>query len=93
MFAGEDGLREATIRFGDSELKVAIVQGLANAGKVADRVVAGECPYDLVEVMACPGGCIGGAGQPVAKNFAVKRKRMKGILRDRSPVAVAQSPG
>ena len=44
-----------------TELKLAVVHGLRNARVVAEQVRAGTCPYDLIEVMACPGGCIGGA--------------------------------
>ena len=76
---GDEGLREATVSLGEAELKLAIVHGLANAKLVAERVERGECDYDLIEVMACPGGCIGGAGQPVARDFEVKRRRAKGL--------------
>jgi iron only hydrogenase large subunit-like protein len=60
---GVKGLREATLRIGDNDVRVAVANGLANAREVLDKVVAGE-PYHLIEVMACPGGCIGGGGQP-----------------------------
>ncbi|MDD3926404.1 MAG: [FeFe] hydrogenase, group A, partial [bacterium] len=76
---GEDGLREAVIVIGGVELKLAVVHGLINARKVADMVRAGECDYDLIEVMACPGGCIGGAGQPVARDADTRRRRTKGL--------------
>lgn len=78
---GLDGMREATIKLGDATLNIAIVHGLDNAGKIADQAVAGNCKYDLVEVMACPGGCIGGAGQPVVKNFAQRKARSEGLYR------------
>ncbi len=67
---GEASLREATIDLPGKTLRLAIVHGLGNAGKVLARLRAGDCPYDLVEVMACPGGCVGGAGQPYAPNHA-----------------------
>ena len=77
---GEDGLREATVCVNGIELKLAVVHGLANARKVAELVKAGKADYDLIEVMTCPGGCIGGAGQPVAKDRAdAKRLRAKGL--------------
>ena len=62
---GLDGVREATIPVpGVADLKVAVVYGLKNARRIMEQIKAGECPYHFVEVMACPGGCIDGAGQP-----------------------------
>lgn len=68
---GFEGLKEAIIPYKETELKVAIVSGLANANELVEKIKKGECYYDFVEVMACPGGCICGAGQP----FAEKRTR------------------
>ena len=76
---GFEGLREAKIYVGNKELKLAIVSGLQNAKTVADRVRSGEMVYDLIEVMACPGGCIGGAGQPVSRDPMARQKRCKGL--------------
>lgn len=76
---GEDGVREATLKFGDKELKLAVVHGLANARKVAEKVRAGETDYDLIEVMACPGGCVGGAGQPVTIDAKARTQRAAGL--------------
>jgi len=62
---GLDGVREATIPIpGVIDLKVAVVYGLKNARMIMEQIKAGNCPYHFVEVMACPGGCIDGAGQP-----------------------------
>lgn len=60
---GLEGVKETTIDYGGTELKIAVVSGLKNADNLIRRIKAGE-HYDLVEVMACPGGCINGAGQP-----------------------------
>jgi NADH-quinone oxidoreductase subunit G len=76
---GEDGIREATLQVKDKEFFLAVVSGLGNARKVIERIKSGKVRYDLVEVMACPGGCIGGAGQPVSKDPAVRKKRTRGI--------------
>ena len=76
---GEEGLREACVRAGDIELKLAVVHGLANARRVADQVRSGERQYHLVEVMACPGGCVAGAGQPSTLDPTAKRKRAKAL--------------
>ncbi len=58
------GLREETIKIGDLTLNLAIANGLVNAKKVLNAVKSGEKNYHVIEVMACPGGCIGGGGQP-----------------------------
>jgi NADH-quinone oxidoreductase subunit G len=76
---GESGLREAVLEVGGKTLRLAVVHGLANARAVAEQVVAGTCEYDLIEVMACPGGCIGGAGQPVPKDLAGRQRRTKDL--------------
>ncbi len=60
------GVAEATVTLGAWTLRVAVVQGLAAARRILEEVAAGRRPYDFVEVMACPGGCVGGGGQPIA---------------------------
>ncbi|MDO8836914.1 MAG: [FeFe] hydrogenase, group A [Vicinamibacterales bacterium] len=74
---GEGGLREASVTINDVSVKIAIAHGLANARQVAEKVKAGKADYDLIEIMACPGGCIGGAGQPVSRNGHTKQVRTK----------------
>ena len=86
---GQDGLREATVKVGDVELKLAIVHGLRNARAVAEKVRAGTSEHDLIEVMACPGGCIGGAGQPVSKKLGRPKETRRRALQRRQDVAVA----
>jgi NADH-quinone oxidoreductase subunit G len=76
---GDSGLREATITIDGTELKLAIVHGLRNARVVAEQVRAGKSHYDVIEVMACPGGCIGGAGQPVSTSRDARALRTKGL--------------
>ena len=74
---GMEGVKEATIPFGDRELKIAVVSGLKNASDLIERIKNGE-HYDFVEVMACPGGCVSGAGQPFASREE-KEDRGKGL--------------
>lgn len=76
---GDSGLREATIAVNGLELKLAVVHGLRNASVVAEQVREGKSPYDLIEVMACPGGCVGGAGQPVTTSPTARTLRTKGL--------------
>jgi len=61
---GTEGIREATLQVGDLEVRIAVVHGLANAQKLLAKIEAGEVDYHLIEVMTCPNGCVGGAGQP-----------------------------
>ena len=71
----EKGIREVTVTMGGKTFKMAVVYGLANARKIAEQVRNKTCPYDLIEVMACPGGCINGAGQPVTYDFETIKRR------------------
>ncbi|HEX73032.1 MAG TPA: ferredoxin, partial [Candidatus Hydrogenedentes bacterium] len=59
-----EGLRERELRVGDLALNIGVANGLTNAKRLLDKVVNGEKEFHLIEVMACPGGCIGGGGQP-----------------------------
>lgn len=60
-----NGIKEATVQIGDLEVKVAVANGLKNAGIIMDMIEKGEAPYHFVEIMACPGGCVTGGGQPI----------------------------
>ncbi len=62
---GMDGIKEATYELPGKTVRVCVVSGIANARKVMDGVRAGELHYDFIEIMACPGGCINGGGQPI----------------------------
>lgn len=59
-----EGVKEVSVKIDNKELKLAIVHGLANAPKVLDSIKNGEKMYHFVEIMACPGGCVNGGGQP-----------------------------
>ena len=76
---GLDGTKEANIPFGeDKRIKIAVVNGLLNAERLIGKIKSGEASYDFVEVMACPGGCIAGAGQPFARQEG-KQERSRGL--------------
>ncbi|HHW01625.1 MAG TPA: 2Fe-2S iron-sulfur cluster binding domain-containing protein [Thermoanaerobacterales bacterium] len=62
---GVEGIKEATIDVGGTKVNVAVAHGLSNARKVLDRVKSGEANYHFIEIMCCPGGCVGGGGQPI----------------------------
>ena len=72
---GQDRIREVTVTIRDSEIRAAVVTGLANARKMMERVVNREVTYDFVEVMACPGGCVGGGGQPIHEGEELAKER------------------
>lgn len=83
---GFDGLREAVVDLGVAKIKVAVVFGLANARKLIEKIKNGE-KYDFVEVMTCPGGCIGGGGQPkhIGREQEAQKKRIEALYqRDKS---------
>lgn len=72
---GLQGVKEARIPYGDKQLRIAVVSGLKNTSDLLDKVKAGE-HYDLIEIMACPDGCINGGGQPfsTAEERAMRSK-------------------
>lgn len=76
---GEEGIKEATIMLGEREVKIAVVNGLANANRVMERIKNKEVSYDFVEMMACKRGCIMGGGQPPQAGARTKQQRMKGL--------------
>lgn len=76
---GREDVRELSLDVQGTTVRIAIVSGLGNARKVLERIKSGEAQYDFVEVMACSGGCIGGAGQPVYRDPAIKQKRARGL--------------
>jgi iron only hydrogenase large subunit-like protein len=82
---GFDGIKEATIDVGGTPLKVAVAHTLKNARVVLDGIAAGTSPYAFVEVMTCPGGCLGGGGQPVAPTWGKRESRRTAVYdEDRS---------
>ena len=74
---GMKGVKETTIPYGDKEVRIAIVSGLKNAESVIQALKNGE-HFDFIEVMACPGGCVAGGGQPFGTN-ATKEVRGKAL--------------
>ena len=72
----ETGITEAKLSLAGMDVELAVVCGLGNVAKLLDRIERGEVHYDFVEVMACPGGCVGGGGQPIhdGEELAEERK-------------------
>ncbi|MBO6209200.1 MAG: iron hydrogenase small subunit [Schwartzia sp.] len=76
---GFEGVKEATYDLGVRKVKVAVCHTLRNARKMMDRLEKGECDYDFIEIMACPGGCIGGGGQPYDTTNEIRKKRIASL--------------
>ncbi|MEG0915326.1 MAG: [Fe-Fe] hydrogenase large subunit C-terminal domain-containing protein, partial [Christensenellaceae bacterium] len=71
---GISGIKEATVKIGDLDVNVAIASGTGNAKKLLETIKAGEKNYHFIEIMACPGGCVNGGGQPIVS------ARIKNVL-------------
>jgi NADH-quinone oxidoreductase subunit G len=80
---GFDGIKEAVIKINDMDLKIAVAHGLGNARTLLENIREGKADYHGIEIMACPGGCIGGGGQPYHHgDINVIKKRMEGIYKE-----------
>lgn len=77
---GMEETREATVTVAGKEIKVSVVNTLGSARKMLERIKAGTADYQFIEVMACPGGCIGGGGQPVPVNREIRQKRREALF-------------
>ena len=76
---GMKGIKEATVDLGSRKVRVAVAHTLKNAKIIMEDVKAGKSPYDFIEIMACPGGCQGGGGQPLNTTNARRQERMKAL--------------
>ncbi|MDP4187182.1 MAG: NADH-dependent [FeFe] hydrogenase, group A6, partial [Bacteroidota bacterium] len=98
---GLESIKEATIKLEGCkpeysylegiELRVAIAHGLLNARVMMDQIVEGKSPYHFIEIMACPGGCIGGGGQPIPTNDEIRRKRIEAIYAEDEGMPIRKS--
>ncbi len=91
---GLQGVKEAEVEIGSKKIKVAVAHGLGNVKYVLDRVAEGkrknQLPYHFIEVMACPGGCVGGGGQPYG-GLEIREKRAGAIYREEKELTFRQS--
>ncbi len=98
---GMDGIKEVTVKIENTvpewnflegaELKTVTAHGLTNAKYVMEKVKSGEADYHFIEIMACPGGCIGGGGQPIPTNMEIRRKRTEAIYKEDSGKPIRKS--
>jgi iron-only hydrogenase group A len=76
---GQKNIRIAEVKVAGMKLKIAVVNTLGKAREILEKIKSGEMELDYVEVMACPGGCIGGGGQPIPVNEEIRKKRSEAI--------------
>ena len=77
---GKEGIREFTVPYNGIDVKICVASGLANAREVLESIKSGEKTYHFIEVMACPGGCVMGGGQPINGTKQVRREtRRQGL--------------
>jgi len=93
---GTNGIKEATYDLDGNVIRVAVASGLANAKALLDMVKSGEKQYDFIEIMACPGGCVNGGGQPIqpacVRNVVdIRRERAAGLYQDDLNLPVRRS--
>jgi len=89
---GLQGVKETTVVLGDAHVRLAVVSGLQNAQHLIDRIRSGDAPYDLIEVMACPGGCINGSGNPAPLLASDTAQRLDVLYRldEEAPIRTSQ---
>ncbi len=93
---GTDGIKKATYKLGDLEVKVAVASGLKNAKEIMEQIKNGTADYQFVEIMCCPGGCVNGGGQPIqsgnVRNFTdIKSLRAKALYEEDAALTLRKS--
>lgn len=93
---GVEGIKEATVEAGGLKIKAAVVHGLGNARKLLDKIKAGEAEYHFIEIMACPGGCVNGGGQPIQASsirswIDLRSERAKAIYEEDRELPIRKS--
>jgi NADP-reducing hydrogenase subunit HndD len=93
---GLEGIKEAEIEAGGMRLKAAVAHGAGNAKKLMERMKNGEAEYHFIEIMACPGGCVNGGGQPIQPSTVrswidLRKERAKAIYEEDRELPVRKS--
>jgi iron only hydrogenase large subunit-like protein len=79
---GLQGIKTAEVDIDGMKVKVAVASSLSNARVLLDEIQAGTSPYAFIEIMTCPGGCLGGGGQPMPTDDKIRQKRMDAIYKE-----------
>ncbi len=88
---GMEGIKEAEIDLNGLKLKVAVAHTLKNARELMEQIQAGQSPYTFIEVMTCPGGCLGGGGQPIPTTWEIRQMRADSIYREDINLGIRKS--
>jgi NADH-quinone oxidoreductase subunit G len=91
MVRGFEGMKEAEVDLAGTKVKVAVANSLGNARKIMDEIKAGTSPYHFIEVMCCPGGCIGGGGQPIPSTIEKRKERIDAIYAEDAGLPIRKS--
>jgi len=82
VLRGFEGIKEAELDLNGTKLKVAVAHTLKNARVLLEQIEEGTSPYAFIEVMTCPGGCLGGGGQPIPTTWAIRQKRSDSLYKE-----------
>lgn len=93
---GTDGIKTALVPVGDLNVRIAVAHGLGNARALLDSIKNGDAEYDFIEIMACPGGCVTGGGQPIVSaktqmSINLKAERAKALYTEDANSAIRKS--
>ncbi len=88
---GFEGIKEAELDLDGAKIKVAVAHSLKNARTLLEQIEEGKSPYAFIEVMTCPGGCLGGGGQAIPTTWAIRQKRADSIYREDTLHAIRKS--
>ncbi len=88
---GMEGIKEAEVDMNGTKVKVAVAHTLKNARQLLDQIERGESPYAFIEVMTCPGGCLGGGGQPIPTTWEIRKKRAESLYKEDAGKPVRKS--
>jgi NADP-reducing hydrogenase subunit HndD len=88
---GLQGIKETSVTLNGLTLNAAVIHGLGNVRDILDDIASGISPYHFIEVMCCPGGCIGGGGQPISRDAQVNEKRIRGLYREDESLPLRKS--
>lgn len=93
---GIEGIKEATVNVAGTDIKIAVAHNTTNAGILLDKIRAGEADYHFIEIMACPGGCVNGGGQPIQPSnvrnvIDIRSERAKALYSEDASLTVRKS--
>jgi len=88
---GLEGIKEAKVNINGMTVKIAVAHGMANARILLEQIRSGVSPYHFIEIMACPGGCVGGGGQPIGYDMVLRSTRGKVLYSEDTKLPLRRS--